>query len=180
MTAPPAPGFALWLTGLPSSGKSTLARALAGRLRAAGVVVQVLDSDELRKVLTPEPTYTTEERDWFYATLLFIAGLLVENGVNVILAATASRRRYRERARSRLPQFAEIFVYCPVAVCRERDPKGLWAQATQGEIDNLPGAGASYEPPLAPEIRVDTAELSVEETVDLIWRWLQVNRFVNL
>ena len=180
MTAPPAPGFALWLTGLPSSGKSTLAQALAGRLRAAGVVVQVLDSDALRKVLTPEPTYTTEERDWFYAMLLFIAGLLVKNGVNVVIAATASRRRYRERARSRLPQFAEIFVYCPPAVCRERDPKGLWEQAVQGEIDSLPGAGVPYEPPLTPEVRVDTSELTVAEEVDLIWRWLQVNRFVNL
>lgn len=172
MTAP-VPGFALWLTGLPSSGKSTLARALARRLEEAGVVVQVLDSDELRKTLTPEPTYSTEERDWFYATLLFIANLLVRNGVNVIIAATASRRVYREAARARLTHFGEVFVDCPIAVCRERDPKGLWAMADRGEIGTLPGTDAPYEPPLEPEVVVSTAELTVDQAVAVIWRWLQ-------
>jgi adenylylsulfate kinase len=169
----PAPGFALWLTGLPSSGKSILARALGGRLEEAGVVVEVLDSDDLRGVLTPEPTYSADERDWFYATLLFIASLLVRNGVNVIIAATASRRAYREAARAHLPRFGEVFVDCPPRVCRERDPKGLWEKADRGEITSLPGAGAPYEPPLEPEVVANTAELTVDQAVGVIWRWLQ-------
>ena len=172
-------GFALWFTGLPSSGKSTLARALAGRLEGAGITVQLLDSDELRGVLTPEPTYTAKERDWFYATLVFIAGLLAQNGVNVLIAATGSRRAYREAARARLPRFAEVFVDTPAEVCRARDPRGLWQRADRGEISALPGANAPYEPPPAAEVRVDTAELAVDEAVVVVWAWLQRQGFLD-
>lgn len=168
-----AAGFALWFTGLPSSGKSTLARAVAERLAEAGTAVQLLDSDEMRRVLTPEPTYSAEERDWFYEVLVYIARLLVENEVNVMIAATGARRRYRAAARARLPRFAEVYVACPQAVCRERDPKGLWAKADQGLITGLPGADAPYEPPAAPEARVDTGDLTVAEAATRVVNQLQ-------
>ncbi|MFN2243769.1 MAG: adenylyl-sulfate kinase, partial [Anaerolineae bacterium] len=118
------PGFALWLTGLPSSGKTTLAHALRRLLAERGIAVQILDSDELRRRLTPNPTYSAEERDWFYNIVTFLAELLTANGVNVLIAATASRQAYRQAARERIARLAEVYVECPPDVCRARDPKG--------------------------------------------------------
>jgi adenylylsulfate kinase len=157
------PGFAIWLTGLPSSGKTTLALALGDLLAEQGVAVQILDSDELRTRLTPNPQYSPEERDWFYAMITFLTELLVKNGVNVLIAATAPRRAYREQARNHIERFAEVYVYCSIEVCRDRDPKGLWKQAQTGKITSLPGMDTPYEPPDAPEVHVDTVRLSKEE-----------------
>jgi adenylylsulfate kinase len=156
------PGFAIWLTGLPSSGKTTLAHALSCLLSERGLAAQILDSDELRRRLTPDPTYSARERDWFYGVVTFLAELLTANGVSVVIAATASRRAYRQAARARIARFAEVYVECSPAVCRTRDPKGLWKRADRGEIANLPGAGAWYQAPAAPEVRVDTARHSAE------------------
>ena len=161
-------GFAIWLTGLPSSGKTTLAYALGRLFSERGVAVQVLDSDDLRRKLTPNPTYSPEERDWFYDVVTFLAGLLTDNGVSVLIAATASRRAYRQVARDRIARFAEVYVDCSPGVCRARDPKGLWKRADRGEITTLPGAGVPYEPSESPEVRVDTARLSIEEATDQI------------
>jgi adenylylsulfate kinase len=86
------PGFAIWLTGLPSSGKTTLAHALSHLLTERGIAVQILDSDELRRRLTPNPTYSAEERDWFYDIITFLAELLTTNGVNILIAALGIRR----------------------------------------------------------------------------------------
>lgn len=163
MSAPRRPGFVLWLTGLPSAGKTSLARELARPLVERGMAAQILDSDELRRVLTPDPTYSNQERDWFYDTLGYIAALLARNGVAVLVAATAPRRRHRQAARQRVERFAEIYVDCPVEVCRSRDAKGLWRRSDAGQITNLPGAGAPYEPPLAPEVRVHTGRLSAAQ-----------------
>ncbi len=170
MTTPTASGFAIWFTGLPSSGKTTLAQALQQQLAREGIRTQILDSDELRRRLTPEPTYSEKERDWFYDMILFLAELLTQNGVNVLIAATAPARRYRDAARQRLRRFAEVLVESPIDVLRERDPKGLWQRADRGEIDTLPGAGAPYEPPLNPEARIDTSHFSVEEATRRV-RW---------
>jgi adenylylsulfate kinase len=165
-------GFAVWLTGLPASGKTTLACALYQQLMAQGIPVQLLDSDELRQRLTPQPTYSTAERDWFYDMIVFLAELLTQNGINVIIAATAPRRAYRQKARACLPQFVEVYVACPAAVCRARDPKGLWRRADSGHITSLPGAGAHYEPPLWPELCINTTEQSVSTAVSQIYHYL--------
>lgn len=162
------PGFAIWLTGLPSAGKTTLAYALGHLLIERGVEVQVLDSDDLRRKLTPNPTYSPEERDHFYDLITFLAGLLTDNGVNVLIAATASRRAYREAARARIARFAEVYVDCSPEVCRARDSKGLWKRADEGEITTLPGVGVPYEPPECPEVRVDTVHHSIEEAAEQI------------
>lgn len=155
-------GFAVWLTGLPSSGKSALARELARRMADDGVRIQILDSDELRRILTPEPGYTESERDWFYGTLVYLVELLAKNSVNVLVAATAPRQAYRDAARRRVRRFAEVFVDCPDEVRRARDPKGLWRRAEAGEIHTLPGAGVAYEAPASPDVKIDTAALSIE------------------
>lgn len=161
-------GFAIWLTGLPSAGKSTLARAIAAQLPAQGIDVQILDSDELRARLIPNPTYTADERDWFYDLIVFLAQLLTRNGVNVIIAATGHRRAYRDAARAQIARFGEVYVACPPAVCRARDPKELWAQADRGEVRGLPGADVPYEAPVAPEATVDSARLTPQAAADVV------------
>ena len=171
------PGFAIWLTGLPASGKTTLGLALRPRLPAYGRPVQLLDSDELRRTLTPNPTYSPAERDWFYDVLVFLAELLTRNGVNVLIAATATRRAYRNAARERLARFAEVFVDTPPDVCRERDPKGLWARADAGEISGLPGVDEPYERPARPEVWVDTGRLSIEEAAEQVMAELERQGF---
>ena len=153
-------GFAVWLTGLPASGKSTLANLLSQEIETYGMPVQVLDSDEFRQVLTPQPTYSPEERKWFYDTLAYIGKLLVQNGVNVIFAATAHRSVYRHHARQHFPRFVEVYIKCPVEICMQRDQKGLYQKAMSGEINNLPGVQQLYEVPDAPAIVVDTGENS--------------------
>jgi adenylylsulfate kinase len=171
-------GFAMWLTGLPSSGKTTLTHALSGLLRERGIAVQILDSDELRRRLTPNPAYSDEERDWFYDTITFLAELLTANGVNVVIAATASRQVYRQRARDRIARFAEVHVVCSPEVCRTRDPKGLWERTDRGEITNLPGSGAAYEAPCAPEAAVDTDRHSPQAAAQRILRRLDRRGFL--
>jgi len=171
------PGFVIWLTGLPASGKTTVAHALSDLLLNRGVSVQILDSDQLRRKLTPNPIYSPEERDWFYDVVTFLAGLLTDNGVNVLVAATAPRRAYREAARARVHRFAEVYVDCSPQICRARDPKGLWKRADKGEIDSLPGLGAPYEPPDSPEVRVDTVRLSSEAAAQQILHQLDKQDF---
>jgi len=173
-----SPGFVVWLTGLPASGKSTLARLLQQQLNNQNIPTQLLDSDELRRQLTPQPTYSPAERDWFYDTIVFLAELLARNGVNVLIAATGPRRQHRQAARLRLPRFVEVFVDCPQEVCQARDPKGLWQRASQGEIASLPGVGVVYEPPTAPEIVVRTAGQFPDESVQHILRRLAALGFL--
>lgn len=141
--APPSRGLVVWLTGLPSAGKSTLARAVAERLRPRGVAVALLDGDEVRSALRPEPGYAPADRDAFYATLAGLAALLARQGLVAIVAATAHRREFRARARARSPAFLEIFVDTPLDECRRRDAKGLYARA----VPSLPGATEAYERP---------------------------------
>lgn len=168
-------GFAIWLTGLPASGKSALARAVAGHLRDHDVRLQILDSDELREILTPQPTYSDAERDWFYRVMVYIGRLLTRNGVNVAFAATAAKQRYRDQARQRIEQFAEIHVQCSLATCMQRDPKGLYAKAQSGAIANLPGLQAPYDAPHAPELVVNTEALTVEQgALEIIERLQQL------
>lgn len=159
-------GLVVWLTGPPASGKSTLAGELERRLSGLGMDVEILDSDSLRSVLTPRATYSAEERDWFYAVLVYLAHLLCKHGVTVLIAATGNRRRYRDFARNTLARFWEIHVDCPLEVCRARDPKGLYGDAREGSITSLPGDQEPYEAPLSPEMRVNTADLSASDAAD--------------
>lgn len=150
--------FALWLTGLPASGKTTLANLLAEELEQRNFQVQVLDSDKLRKVLTPDPTYSFEEREWFYEVVASLGQLLVQNGVNTIIAATAHRQVFRLRARDYLPELIEVYVRCPVKICMERDQKGIYKKALGSKSMHVPGVQELYEEPAAPAIIVDTEE----------------------
>lgn len=149
------PAFAVWLTGLPASGKSTVTRALVAELQSLGVRPAVLESDALRREITPNATYGEAERDAFYATVAYLARVLALHGVPVIVDATANRRSYRDGARAAIPRFLEVHVRCPLAVCKERDPKGIYRRGVEGKAPNVPGLSAPYEPPLTPEVVVD-------------------------
>jgi adenylylsulfate kinase len=147
--------FAVWLTGLPASGKSTVARALAAELGGMGIRAAVLESDAVRREIAPDAGYGEAEREAFYATVAYLARVLVLHGVPVIVDATANLRTYRDRARNAIPRFLEVHVRCPLAVCQARDPKGIYRRGAAGTAQNVPGVSAPYEPPLTPEVVVD-------------------------
>jgi adenylylsulfate kinase len=141
-------GAVVWITGLPASGKSTLAAAVKARLPGAAL----LDGDELRPILAPAGGYDEAARDDFYARLARLAALLAAQGLVVLVPATAPRRRHRQQARALAPRFVEVHVRTGIDEAERRDPKRLYARARAGEIRDLPGAGAPYEEPLAPDI----------------------------
>jgi adenylylsulfate kinase len=141
------PAFAVWITGLPSSGKSMITRALVRELSGRRVNIAVLESDALRQVLTPRATYSEDERESFYRSMTYIGSLLVKHGVPVIFDATAHRRAYRAGARTAIERFIEVYVDCPLNVCMARDPKGIYRKAQAGQASTVPGLQASYEPP---------------------------------
>jgi len=145
-------GVVVWITGLPSSGKSTIAALLDRRLRETGRPACLLDGDEVRAALVPAPGYTPEARDAFYATLARLAALLASQGLVVLVPATAHRAAYREEARRLAPAFVEVHVAVDADECRRRDAKGLYAAARAGEAAGLPGADVAYEPPAAADV----------------------------
>jgi adenylylsulfate kinase len=154
---------AIWITGPPASGKTVLARAAAAELHAAGRPVTVLELDEIRRFLTPSPSYTETEREVVYRALVCMAAALTATGTPVIIDATAHRRTWRDLARRLIPRFAEVQLVCPLDVCREREarraegyaPRGIYERAgLPGSV--VPGADVPYEPALRPEVTVDT------------------------
>lgn len=159
---PPSPlpphglAFAMWITGLPASGKSTIVSALKPQLERLGLTVEVLESDEVRRIITPTPTYSEAERDFFYRALVFTGQKLVAHGVTVVFDATASRRVYRDFARSVIARFIEVSVECPLATCMERDKKGTYRKGQLGESLTVPGLQSLYESPINPDLRIDT------------------------
>jgi adenylylsulfate kinase len=145
-------GIVIWVTGLPSSGKSSFGRRLTGSLGAIGVSACALDGDEVRSALTPALGYSDEERAAFYETLARLAALLARQGLCVVVPATAHRRAFRDRARELAPAFVEVWVDTPPEECARRDSKGLYARRAKGEATHLPGPGAEYEAPLEPDV----------------------------
>jgi adenylylsulfate kinase len=160
--------FAVWLTGLPGSGKSAIARELVRLLHQRGVEVSVLESDVMRTQLTPFPRYDEEDREFFYSTLAAFGILLVEKSRPVIFDATANRRAYRDAARKRIARFAEIHVDTPLEVCAARDPKGLYRK----------GMKIPYEPPPAPELVVHGASGAPEDAAREIVAFLEKRAWV--
>jgi adenylylsulfate kinase len=167
--------WVMWFTGLPGCGKTTIADRVSAILSEKGVRARILQLDEIRRAITPEPKYTEEERDIVYASLAYMSKLLADEGVNVIIDATANRRRYRDFARRLIPNFAEVFIRAPLSVCIEREakrkakfsPKNIYKKATD-EKAAVPGVNVAYEEPLSPEIEVDTTSMDLEESAGYI------------
>ncbi|MGD6933055.1 MAG: adenylyl-sulfate kinase [Candidatus Bathyarchaeia archaeon] len=179
-------GWCVWITGFPGSGKSVVSRALIELLNQKGIPVQLISSDELRKTLTPKPTYSLEERDVVYATMVYIAKLLTDNGVNVLIDATGNLRRYRDDARKQIPLFIEAYLECPLEVCMKREaerketynaPKQIYQKAMQNKTaSTVPGVGQPYEEPLNPDVVVKNFELTPQESAQQIFEVINAKK----
>ncbi|RFU86978.1 adenylyl-sulfate kinase [Streptomyces triticagri] len=165
---PRAPGATVWLTGLPSAGKMTLARALAERLQGAGRPVEILDGDEIRRFLSAGLGFTRADRDTNVQRIGFVAEKLASHGVTALVPVIApyadSREAVRDRHRATGTGYLEIHVATPVQVCARRDVKGLYAKQAAGELTGLTGVDDPYEPPTDPDLRIAAHEQSVDES----------------
>jgi len=171
--------FAVWLTGLPAAGKSTIARALGDELAARGIDAAILESDVIRPILMPHAGYNDADRDAFYRAFAYVGALLVGHGVPVVFDATANRRGYRARARAQIDRFLEVYVDCPLDVCMARDPKGLYREARSGGARNLPGLHAAYQPPEQPDLRIDSSCTSPEGAARAVTVALEARAFLE-
>jgi adenylylsulfate kinase len=165
--APPGEevGFTVWLTGLPCSGKSTIAAKLAECLRARRRKVEVLDGDIVRQNLSKGLGFSRADRDTNVLRIGFVAQLLSRNGVAVVVAAVSPYEAARQKVRSQIPRFVEVFVDCPLEECERRDVKGMYKQARAGSLGAFTGVDDPYEPPRDPEVTVHTRDEAVEESL---------------
>jgi len=162
-------GLVVWLTGLPGSGKTTLATRAAEELRRRGYRVEVLDGDWVRKTINPDAGFTREERRRHLLRVAWIARLLARNGVIVFASFVSPYRAVREEVRRIVEEevpFVEVYVKCPVEECIRRDPKGLYRKALRGEISHFTGITDPYEPPESPDLVLDTVGDTVETNVE--------------
>ncbi|MFV2041086.1 MAG: adenylyl-sulfate kinase [Candidatus Hydrothermarchaeales archaeon] len=161
-------GFVIWLTGLPGSGKTTISEALRKYFESQGHKVENLDGDEVRRNLSAGAGFSKEERGRHALRVTYVARLLSRNGVVVIVSLISPYRSFRAKAREMIGDFVEVFVSCPLDVCIERDPKGLYKKALAGEITDLTGLQDPYEEPLTPEITLETHCSTVDDCVEQI------------
>ncbi len=163
----PLRGAVVWLTGVPASGKSTLARGLRDRLRAVGEPVLWLDSDDLWPRVAPADGAPPAPgaRGRFYDLLTHLVTRASEGGVTTLVSATSARRRDRDRVRALVPRFLEVLVVCDPVELRRRDPKGLYAGFDAGTVHHLPGVDVPFEDPADPTVVVDTSGRDAEAVV---------------
>ena len=168
-------GFTLWFTGLPSSGKTTLAGIIAAELKSRGRFVEILDGDEVRKHLTKGLGFSREDRDENIRRIGYVCRLLSRNGAIAIAAAISPYRAVRDEVRSghEAGRFVEVFVDTPVEMCIQRDVKGLYKKALAGEIKNFTGIDDPYEPPMAPEMVIHTPSEPEQKSAEKILRRLE-------
>lgn len=175
----PDQGFTLWFTGLSGAGKSTLSVAIATALEERGRSVERLDGDEVRQHLSRGLGFSRDDRNENIRRIGFVARLLSRNGAVAIAAAISPYRDVRDEIRcAHEAPFIEIFVDCPLETLVKRDPKGLYAKALQGQIQNFSGVSDPYEPPFAPEITVHTDRESITDSCDVILRWLDTRHLI--
>ena len=179
MESKPKNAFAVWVTGLPASGKSTLASSLKAQLADRGIDVAVLESDALRQILTVQPRYDEQGREAFYRQMVYIGTLLTQHGVPVIFDATANRRQYRDQARGAILRFIEVYVDCPLEVCIGRDPKGIYRKASEGKASTVPGLQSDYEPPDKPDVVVDGVRELPETAARRVMTKLTEKKYLN-
>ena len=169
-------GCTIWLTGLSGAGKSTTAHILEERLRAAGARVEVLDGDAVRTHLCKGLGFTKQDRDENVRRIGYVCELLSRNGVIAIVAAISPYREARDAVRARIETFIEVHVSCSLDVLVQRDVKGLYKRALAGEIPHFTGISDPYEPPIAPEVVIDSALDTPEQSVDKVWLVLERKR----
>jgi adenylyl-sulfate kinase len=169
--------FTLWFTGLSAAGKSTVARLVADALQARGEPVEILDGDEIRRHLSYGLGFSHADREENLRRIAYVADLLSRHGVYVITAAISPFRSVRDEVRLRLgDRFVEVYLDAPLEVCAKRDPKGLYAKAMRGEIDQFTGVSDPYEPPLDPELTLHTASEAPAESAARVLAYLEAKR----
>jgi adenylyl-sulfate kinase len=173
-------GFTVWFTGVSGAGKSTLSHLLETRLRELGSKVELLDGDVVRTRLSKGLGFSKEDRDENVRRIGFVCELLSRHGVIAIAAAISPYRAAREEVRARIPNFVEVYMTCPVEILTERDVKGLYKKALAGDLPHFTGISDPYEPPLAPEVIVNSSSETPEESLDKIWATLQNLRLICL
>jgi adenylyl-sulfate kinase len=173
-------GFALWFTGLSGSGKSTLSERIYQRLVASGAKVELLDGDEVRTHLSKGLGFSKEDRDTNVRRIGFVAELLAKHGVIAITAAISPYIETRAAVRERIENFVEIFMDCPIAVLAERDVKGLYKKALAGEIPHFTGVSDPYEPPVSPDVRVDSSTEDIAVSEERVWTLLKDRGLIPL
>jgi adenylylsulfate kinase len=151
-------GFCIWLTGLSASGKTTIAQLVENALLARGFKVQVLDGDVIRTNLCAGLGFSRLDREINLRRIAFVAGLLVHHGVVVVVSAISPYQSIREEVRSTIGEFVEVYLNCPLEVCMQRDPKGLYRKALAGEIQNFTGIDDPFETPRQPDIEIDNGK----------------------
>ena len=172
---PTSQGTTVWLTGLPSAGKTTIANLVGARLADQDRPVEVLDGDVVRTHLSRGLGFSRADRDENIRRIGYVAGLLTGHGVTVLVSAISPYRAVRDEVRAgieRVGRFVEVHVATDLATCQARDVKGLYARQARGELQGLTGVDDPYEPPLAPELTLDTAgeppEASAERVLALL------------
>ncbi len=166
-------GATIWFTGLSGSGKSTLSHIIVERLREAGRKVELLDGDVVRTNLCQGLGFTKEDRDINVRRIGFVCELLSRNGVLAVVAAISPYRAVREEVRSKIENFVEIYVECPIPVLAERDVKGLYKRALAGEIPHFTGISDPYEPPEHPDVLIRSDREPLEQSVERVWSTLK-------
>lgn len=169
----------MWFTGMSGSGKSTLASLLSARLRAMGARVEVIDGDVVRTQLCRGLSFSKDDRQENIRRIGFVCEVLSRNGVIAIAAAISPYRACRDEVRSRIPNFIEIYMACPVEVLVKRDVKGLYKKALAGEILHFTGISDPYEPPVEPEVTIDSSKESAEESVEEVLRVLEARGIIT-
>ncbi len=149
-------GVTLWFTGLPCAGKTTLARAVAKKLKSSGLLVEHLDGDALRRTFSRNLGFSKEDRLTHVKRVAYVAALLTRSNIITLVSLISPYRQMRKTARQMIGKFIEIYVRCPLAVCEKRDVKGMYRLARKGRIKNFTGISDIYEEPLNPDILVDT------------------------
>jgi adenylyl-sulfate kinase len=161
-------GLTVWFTGLSGSGKTTTCRSVYTELLARGIRAELIDADELRKHFNSDLGFSKEDRDENVRRIAFVAGLLTRNGIVALVAAISPYRSTREEARRTIENFIEVYVDASLAVCEDRDPKGLYKRARAGQIQGFTGIDDPYEPPLTPAVHCDTEHQSIKTNTDKV------------
>ncbi|MCT8341109.1 adenylyl-sulfate kinase [Flavobacteriaceae bacterium TK19130] len=168
-------GLLLWFTGLSGSGKSTIANALEQMLHKKGIHTYTLDGDNVRKGLNGDLTFSPEDRTENIRRIAEVGNLMVDAGLVVLSAFVSPYKKDREMVRKTVKDvnFVEIFVDTPLEECEKRDVKGLYAKARKGLIKDFTGVNAPYEPPSNPDVRIDTTQTSIQDSVEEIWKCIE-------